>query len=285
MTSKISALVASTTLALLCTVSVAAFADGMPFKETKPQPNLTPMDKMLGENLNKQPPVSVTPPAQTQAAAPAPAVAAAPAPTPAPAAPAPAPAPAEAAPVPESRVVDVQPNTSFFGLSVGMYDPITHNKKAGSFNLEWQPGVKIVGYLQPLFGAMATTNGAVLGYGGIGVPFNVTDHIFVMPSLAVGAYKKGGGYDLERTVVYRGGAEFAYEFDDKSRLGLNLHVITNGKSPDRKDRTEVAAITYTVPLDIFSKPAADVPAASATPLVVPSSSTSTTAKPLPNVLP
>lgn len=240
---KLSALLVSTSLLLFCTISPPAFSDGMPFREKAPEPILTPLDHTLNNTKAPQP-LDVT---TAMPEAPA-----APATTP------PALQPEKTAdtpeatpPVPESRIVEVQPNTSFFGLSVGMYDPVTHNEKAAAFNLEWQPGVKIAGFLQPIFGAIVTTNGAMLGYGGLGVPFKVTDHVMLMPSIAMGAYRKGGGYDLGRTLAYRIGTELAYEFQDKSRIGLNLHILTNGRSTGREDRTEVFGLTYTTPFNMM----------------------------------
>ncbi len=233
--SKFSAIAFSATIALCLSVSAAAFADGMPYYPKKTQPNLTPLDQALEEIENKEPPVDVTKPQEAE-----PPVAVVPAPAPAP------------EPVPESRIVEVQPNTSFFGLSVGMYDPFTHGEEAVSFNLEWQPGVKIAGVLQPLFGAMATTEGSLLGYGGVGIPFHLGKRIFVMPSVAVGAYKEGAGYDLGQTLAFRIGSEIAYEFDNKSRIGLNAHILTNGDSFDRKDRTEIISLVYTTPFDALS---------------------------------
>jgi hypothetical protein len=260
---------------LFCSVSAAALADGMPFETPAPKQNLTPIEQSL-----------TTPPANTAAA------------------PAPAPAPVPVAqqpetplpPVPESRVVDVQPDTSFFGLSVGMYDPITHGGKSTAFNVEWQPGVKIMGTLQPLFGAMATTRNAMLGYAGVGVPFNITDHVFLMPSIAIGGYKPGDDYDLGRKIVERVGTELAYQFDDKSRLGVNFDVLTNGTSIQARDRTEMVLLTYTMPLytppavtnappaiEAPAKPAVAAPPAPATSPVTPPATPK--AKPLPNELP
>jgi hypothetical protein len=268
-TSKISSLVASASVLIFCSVSAVALADGMPFEEPPPKQNLTPIDKSLT------------------------------APPPAPAPPAPAPQTALPPPVPESRVVDVQPNTSFFGLSVGMYDPITHGGKSTAFNGEWQPGVRLAGVLQPLFGAMATTKGAMLGYAGIGVPVNITEHVFLMPSLAVGAYKDGGDYNLGRTIVERAGAELAYQFDDKSRLGLNFDVLTNSESLHAIDRTEMVLLTYTMPFSGFSggaasppqvqEPVAVTPAASTAPaapvLAMPAPTPAPAAKPAPAFAP
>lgn len=222
---------------LSMSTSSVSFADGMPFKEKKPQPILTPLDEALNEIENTEPPVKIAEPPPAEEKPEPPVAVKTPEPVP---------------PVPQSRIVEVQPNTSFFGLSVGMYDPFTHGEDAASFNLEWQPGVKIAGFLQPIFGAMATTNGALLGYGGVGVPINLTKNIFLMPSIAVGAYEEGNGYDLDRTLAFRVGTELAYQFENKSRLGLNAHVLTNGRSFDREDRTEIISLVYTTPLDILS---------------------------------
>lgn len=151
-------------------------------------------------------------------------------------------------PAPQNRIVDVQDNQSFFGLSIGAYDPFTHDDLAASLGIEYQPGIKIAGLLQPLFGAMATNDGTFLGYGGLGVPVELNSNWMLMPSAAIGYYEDGDGYDLDRHAVYRIGAELAYVFENKSRLGLNAHVITNGKSFDSEDRTEVISLMYTMPI-------------------------------------
>lgn len=217
--------------AVLVVVTATAMADGMPYGVTQPQPQLTPLDQALDQ---LQPPVTVTQETETTVETVAPVL------------------PQTPPPAPEQRVVEVQDNPSFFGLSIGMYDPLTHGEKAPSFNLEWQPSMKIAGVLQPIFGGFAATNGAMMGYGGVGVPFTITDRVFIMPSVAVGAYKEGAGYDLDRTLAFRYGTEIAYQFDDKSRLGINAHVITNGRSFDREDRTEVLSLVYTMPTTLLS---------------------------------
>ena len=243
------ALLGTTAIICLGLAAPAAFADGMPYGATKPQPSMTPLDQALDQIQEQAPPVAVTPPPAEEA--PEPEVVQPALPTP----------PA----VPESRVVDVQPNTSFFGLSVGMYDPFTNGEQAPAFNFEWQPGVKIAGVLQPLFGAFATTEGSMMGYGGIGVPFNVTDNVFIMPSVAVGAYRDGDGVDLDSTLAFRFGTEVAYQFQDKSRLGINAHMISNGESFDHEDRTEVISLVYTMPTTLLSgKPSSPLNAAAPT---------------------
>ena len=151
-------------------------------------------------------------------------------------------------PAPENRVVDVQDNQSFFGLSIGAYDPFTHDDLAASLGIEYQPGIRIAGFLQPLFGAMATNEGTLYGYGGLGVPVELGSNWMLMPSASIGYYEDGDGYDLDRHAVYRIGTELAYVFDNKSRLGLNAHILTNAKSLDSDDRTEVISLVYTMPI-------------------------------------
>lgn len=220
--------------------ATAAHADGMPYKPKKVQAEV-PLEKAIDEVQNKEPPVAVAPAAATtsQIEQYEPAQA------------------AEPPPVPESRIVEVQPNTSFFGLSVGMYDAATHGQQAASINFEYQPGTKIAGFIQPLFGALATTDGSMMGYGGVGFPFHLGERVFMMPSVAVGAYKEGAGVDLGQTLAFRVGTELAYEFDNKSRLGVNVHAITNGESLQRRDRTEVISLVYTRPLNVFSGNSSD----------------------------
>lgn len=154
---------------------------------------------------------------------------------------------------PENRIVQVQEGTSFFGLSLGVYDAFTNGELAGAFNFEFQPGVRIIGKLQPIFGAMLASNGAMFGYAGVGLPLDVTEKVFFMPSLAVGAYKDGAGVDLKKTLAYRLGAEIGTKLANGARLSLDAHMITNGSSLGHNDRTEFIGIKYTMPLQNFSK--------------------------------
>lgn len=153
---------------------------------------------------------------------------------------------------PANRVTNVQDNQSFLGLSLGAYDPATNSELAAAFGLEFQPGFRIAGFLQPLFGAMVTHEGSYMGYAGIGAPIEFADNWMLMPSAALGYYDDNGdGVDLGQHLVYRLGTELAYVFENKSRLGLNAHVITNGDSFDSDDRTEVISLVYTMPIGDF----------------------------------
>jgi len=159
----------------------------------------------------------------------------------------------EVASVPEMRQVHTQPNTSFLGLSVGLYSVSDRDELATAFNIEWQPGVTLLGKLKPMFGAMITTDGSAYGYGGLGLPLALTEKFTVTPSVAVGLYNQGGGIDLDQSIAYRLGTEFSWALKDDSKIGLNAHVLTNGESLNSDDRTEVISLTYTKPLQSFTK--------------------------------
>ncbi len=243
--SATSLLALGTAFSLLCLLSTPALADGMLNEEQKAAP--TALDKALMEVQGEttEEPIPVTKEVkEVPAEEPKPVEEE----KPKMAEPKPEPAPA-----PENRVVEVQPHSSFLGLSVGLYDA-THGHQAAAFGIEFQPGMRIAGFLQPIFGATLAHNGAFLAYTGVGVPFHATKNIFVMPSVAAGFYTEGDrGYDLGRHLAFRAGAEFGWKFENKSRIGLNAHVISNGTSLGREDRTEVFSIVYTTPLENLKK--------------------------------
>lgn len=244
------------TCALFCSaVSSYSFAE-----EAAPVPAMTPLDQALDELQNMEPPVQIAPPPKPVDEVEV--IAAEPEMTetlpepgtsnPSTVASEPEPKEEPTPPAPLSRFVEVQPNSSFLGLSVGMYAPGSSKSKAASFNIEWQPGVKIVGVLRPLFGAFITTRGAAMGYGGLGLPVHLGKRIVVMPSFSVGGYAHGDGRDLGQALAFRGGGEISYEFDDKSRLGINAHIISNGKSTNKRDNTAIIGLVYTTPMDLLS---------------------------------
>lgn len=244
------------TCALLCGTAslLPAYAD-------EPVPAMTPLDQALDELQNMEPPVQIAPPPK-----PVDVVEVAPVepePEPAMADPLPEPGTPKAVvaeqeadeptpPAPFSRLIEVQPNSSFLGLSLGMYAPGSSKSRGASLGIEWQPGVKIVGVLRPLFGAFVTTRGAAMGYGALGLPIHLGKRIVVMPSFGVGGYAHGDGRDLGQALAFRGGGEISYEFDDKSRLGINAHIISNGKSTSKRDNTAIIGLVYTTPMDLLS---------------------------------
>lgn len=227
------ALMGFTALITFSYVAEAANADGMPAPAPAPKPMISPLDKAVNDIQAKEPPV-MTKTTVSQIETDEPIAAQAPV-------------------VPQSRIVEVQEKApSFFGLSVGVFDPLREKERSLAINAEYQPAVKIAGVLQPLFGAMVTSGSAVMGYAGVGLPFNVTERVLVTPSIAVAAYHNGADYDLGQLINLRAGGEIAYVLKDKSRIGLGGYILTNMDSTSRSDRTGLISVNYTTPTTMFS---------------------------------
>lgn len=220
--------------------SASAMADGMPqdvhVKDGKPAPapvrEAAPtdyesaLDKALKDIADEQaPPPEAAPVAPVQADAPK----------------------KEPPPFREVRAVE---NSSFLGLSVGLYDAFD-SEKSPAFNIEYQPAIRIAGFVQPLIGAMATGQGAMYGYAGLGFPLKLGSRLVFTPSVSAGAYREGAGKDLGQTIAYSAGAEIGWRLDNDARVGLRGFVITNGDSSDHNDRTEIVSLFYSTPLGNF----------------------------------
>lgn len=246
---------------IVCLLTCVAATSPAQAQDAQPVPAMTPLDQALDDLQNMEPPIQIAPPPKpvdevelvpveeepaVAESLPEPVSEPGPVKTSEPAHKEPTP------PAPLARFVEVQPNSSFLGLSVGMYAPTSNRHKGASLNIEWQPGVKIVGVLRPLFGAFVTTRGAAMGYGGLGLPVHLGKRIVVMPSFSVGGYAHGDGVDLGQALAFRAGGEISYEFDDKSRFGINAHLITNGKSTSKRDSAAIIGLVYTTPTDLLS---------------------------------
>ena len=65
--------------------------------------------------------------------------------------------------------------------------------------------------------------------------------------IAVGAFYKGSGKDLGSVVEFKTGGEFAYRFDDHSRLGLQFDHISNAGIGKHNPGTESLVLFWSFP--------------------------------------
>ena len=98
---------------------------------------------------------------------------------------------------------------------------------------------------------MGTTDSAVYGYAGIGMDIFFGRRVVLTPNFAVGAYHDGDGKDLGHAVEFRSGLELAYRFDNRSRLGIAVHHISNASLGDSNPGTESVVLTYAIPTDML----------------------------------
>ncbi len=135
---------------------------------------------------------------------------------------------------------------SFIAVGAGVYD-VFHNFTAGQFRGEYRFADEFF-YLKPFVGGLVTTDGSVLGYGGLRLDLYFGDRWVLTPNAAVGAFGRGSGKNLGSVVEFKTGGEFAYRFDDHSRLGLQFDHISNAGIGKDNPGTESFVLMYSIPI-------------------------------------
>ena len=133
-------------------------------------------------------------------------------------------------------------------VEIGAYDPVERDDEAVSFRLAWLSGKPLLWKIAPMVGAMATTDGAVYGYGGLYTDLFLTDNLFLMPSVAAGLYADGDGKDLGHAIQFRSGAMLGWRFDGGMRVGVSYHHLSNAGLGDRNPGVEVLGFSLMLPL-------------------------------------
>lgn len=144
-------------------------------------------------------------------------------------------------------------DTDYLNLQAGIFHAFGRKKEA-LFGAEYRAGWGL-SLFHPFLGIFATHKGSVYGYGGILADIPVGKRIFITPSAAIGGYHKGGdGRDLGGILEFRTGIEVSYRFDNDSRLGASFSHISNADIYNFNPGTEIATITYAIPLnELFGK--------------------------------
>jgi hypothetical protein len=134
---------------------------------------------------------------------------------------------------------------AFVTVGAGVFD-VFHDQQAGDFKLEFR--ADRLGFIEPLAGIEATTDGATYVYGGFNIDILIGRRIVFSPGFAVGYFSHGSGKDLGARTEFHSGAEVSYRFDDRSRLGLALHHISNAGITEHNPGTEILGVTYSIPV-------------------------------------
>ena len=135
----------------------------------------------------------------------------------------------------------------FITFHIGSYD-VNDDRTAGQFNLEYRSD-RDEWYVKPFAGVMATTDAAAYVYGGFLLDVYLGRRIVFTPNVAVGLYSNGDGKDLGNTVEFRAGLELAYRLDNRARLGMAFHHISNASLSDNNPGTETLTLSFSLPLD------------------------------------
>ena len=134
----------------------------------------------------------------------------------------------------------------FLTLGAGAFD-FNDDSAAGVVSLEYLSAKRLL-FLQPLAGFMVTFDGGVYGYAGLGLDVFFGRRIVATPSFSFGLYGDGGGKDLGHVVEFRSAIQIAYRFNDRSRLGVMFHHLSNAGLDDTNPGVNTLMLTYSRPL-------------------------------------
>jgi lipid A 3-O-deacylase len=135
---------------------------------------------------------------------------------------------------------------NYLALGAGVYD-VLHDFKAAQGRLEFRFADRLL-YLKPVVGVLFTHKGTVMGYGGFRLDLYIGPHFVITPNAAVGAFYRGNGKQLGSTIEFKTGGEFAWRFDDHSRLGLAFDHISNAGIGKHNPGTESLMLFWSFPI-------------------------------------
>ncbi len=138
----------------------------------------------------------------------------------------------------------------FLSIGGGYFDWNRQKDPAAEFRLEYRSDMEFWVF-KPFAGLMGTSDAAFYGYAGVLIDVYLGNRFVVTPSFAPGYYEKGNGYDLGHELEFRSQLEFAYRFDDRSRLGLAISHMSNASIADNNPGAESAILYYTVPVGVI----------------------------------
>jgi lipid A 3-O-deacylase len=137
-------------------------------------------------------------------------------------------------------------------LGAGAFDitPSSSHKDAGTageFRGEYRfPDT--VWILAPFVGGSVTTDGAAYGYFGFGFDVNFGPNWVLTPNAAAGVFERGSGTKLGSWWEFRTGAEFAYRFEDQSRLGVEVTHTSNAGLTKLNPGEQSVLLMYSIPM-------------------------------------
>jgi lipid A 3-O-deacylase len=136
-------------------------------------------------------------------------------------------------------------------LGAGAFDitpsPAAGGRTAAEFRGEYRFG-DVWWLISPFVGASATSDGALYGYAGFGIDINFTPNVVLTPNAAAGVFEPGGGTNLGSWVEFRTGAELAWRFADRSRIGVAVSHTSNAGLARRNPGEQSIVLIYSIPL-------------------------------------
>ena len=148
---------------------------------------------------------------------------------------------------PAARAGEQPPTNDYLGINRGLANVIGgKGSVAGGLQYVGKP---LIWTLRPHVGGFVTHRGAVYGYAGLGVDIQITDWAMIRGNTAIGACGQGDDRDLGHVVQFRSGVELVFVLPNEAEIGIGFHHLSNAGIGEENLGTEIATISYSVPLD------------------------------------
>ncbi|MDA0304919.1 MAG: acyloxyacyl hydrolase [Proteobacteria bacterium] len=137
---------------------------------------------------------------------------------------------------------------AMLSFGVGAFDFNRQKDQGAEFRLDYRSDYKL-GPFKPFLTAAGVSN--AMSFVGVGVLIDVYfgKRFVVTPSFAPTWWQgKTDDLDLGHALEFRSQLEFAYRFDDRSRLGLAVSHSSNASLGDTNPGTETILVNYSVPI-------------------------------------
>ncbi|MDP6352555.1 MAG: acyloxyacyl hydrolase [Alphaproteobacteria bacterium] len=139
----------------------------------------------------------------------------------------------------------------FVTIGGGGFD-VNDNETAAQLELQFRLNNRFW-IFKPQVGLFVTSEAAFYAYAGILTDVFFGRRLVISPSFSVGAHHEGDGKELGGPLEFRSAIEFAWRFDDRSRLAIQGGHISNASIYDANPGTEFLMLNYSIPTDVFSR--------------------------------
>lgn len=132
----------------------------------------------------------------------------------------------------------------------GYWDAGKHHS-GGLVQIEYKWGTYYFGYIRPQ-ATLASPNCNSLFFGvGLGIELYMSPHMIFCPNFCPGLYYKGSGRNLGFPLEFRSALEMAYEFNNKSRLGVQFYHISNAHLGNKNPGANALTLYFAVPFNNY----------------------------------
>lgn len=136
----------------------------------------------------------------------------------------------------------------FLTIGAGFFDFNRQKDQGAEFRVDYRSNFKLW-HIKPFLTAAAVSNGMTFIGAGILLDIYFGRRFVVTPSFAPTWWRgKSDELDLGHGLEFRSQIEFAYRFDDRSRLGIAISHSSNASIVDQNPGTETLLVNYSYPL-------------------------------------